>query len=146
VVGGHGSATSLASVESTTDRDQVAAEITLTADPTSAAAARAFVTATLRDWGLETTTDIAVLLADELVTNAIVHAGSELGVTVVAHARQLRVNVSDASHALPVVQEEEGHLRESGRGLHLVDALATAWGVIPHAAGKTVWFELARSR
>ena len=50
---------------------------------------------------------------------------------------------SDASHALPVLQEEDGHLRESGRGLHLVDALATAWGVIPHAAGKTVWFELA---
>jgi anti-sigma regulatory factor (Ser/Thr protein kinase) len=121
----------------------VAAEITLEADPTSAAAARGFVTTTLRDWGLETTTDVAVLLADELVTNAILHAGSEVGLTVAMHACPLRVDVSDASDALPVLQEGDGHLRESGRGLRLVDALATAWGVIPHGVGKTVWFELA---
>ena len=53
----------------------MAAEITLRADPTSAAAARGFVTATLRDWGLEATTDVAVLLADELVTNALRESG-----------------------------------------------------------------------
>jgi anti-sigma regulatory factor (Ser/Thr protein kinase) len=121
----------------------MAAEITLKADPTSAAAARGFVSATLQDWGLEATTDVAVLLADELVTNAILHARSDIGVTVAMRARPLRVDVSDASHALPVLREGEGPLRESGRGLHLVDSLATTWGVIPHAAGKTVWFELA---
>ena len=121
----------------------MAAEITLRADPTSAAAARGFVTATLRDWGLEATTDVAVLLADELVTNAILHAKSEIGVTVALQPNPLRVDVSDASHALPVLREEDERLRESGRGLHLVETLAAAWGVIPHAVGKTVWFELA---
>jgi anti-sigma regulatory factor (Ser/Thr protein kinase) len=121
----------------------VAPEITLSADPASAAVARGFVAATLQDWGLQTTTDVAVLLTDELVSNAILHAGSEIGVTVAMQASPLRVDVSDASAELPVPRDSDDYLRASGRGLHLVDALATDWGVIPRAAGKTVWFELA---
>ncbi len=120
----------------------MAAEITLRAEATSAATARGFVAATLQEWGLETSTEVAVLLTDELVTNAIVHAASESGVTIALRTQPLRVDISDASPALPVLRNGEGHLRDSGRGLHLVDALATAWGVIPRTAGKTVWFEL----
>ena len=118
-------------------------ETTLSPVPASAAAARRFVATSLDEWGQQRITEVAVLLTDELVTNAILHAGSDVSVTVAMHDGGLRVDVSDASRHLPEWLDDEPHLGESGRGLHLVDALATAWGVRPHSGGKTVWFELA---
>ncbi len=56
--------------------------------------------------------------------------------------RELLIEVTDRSLAPPAPTLVE-HTRESGRGLHLVESLATRWGWRPLATGKVVWFALA---
>lgn len=85
--------------------------------------------------------DIAVLLTDELVTNAVLHAGGNFTLTAEMGYHILRVAVADASPIAPsvLVQDPE---REHGRGMAIVEALATDWGTERGDTGKTVWFEL----
>jgi anti-sigma regulatory factor (Ser/Thr protein kinase) len=85
--------------------------------------------------------DVAELLTSELATNAIIHAASgfELDIEV---DRRIRVEVRDAGGGRPAVLQA-GPRDGSGRGLGLVQALSSAWGVIPSSPGKTVWYELA---
>jgi anti-sigma regulatory factor (Ser/Thr protein kinase) len=112
--------------------------------PTSAAEARRFVSRALRsvDPG---TREISVLLTSELVTNALLYAQGRivLRVTPVDHA--WRVGVHDGSHQ-PINPRHVGLEATSGRGLALVEQLATAWGVEVHGDddGKEVWFEVPR--
>jgi anti-sigma regulatory factor (Ser/Thr protein kinase) len=82
------------------------------------------------------------LLVNEVVTNAVVHGGSSIYLEIyVFAAYAVRVEVFDASFDLPEMQSllPDG---QSGRGLHLVDALANKWGARRRADGKVVWFEL----
>ncbi len=84
-----------------------------------------------------------VLLANELVTNAILHARGDILLAVELAPGKVRIQVTDQSSQLPV---HRGGVEEatSGRGLELVDALATAWGVEPMSDdGKQVWCEVA---
>ena len=87
--------------------------------------------------------DTAALLTTELVSNAIRHTRDELTLTVRVEPGRLRVGVSDSSHRRPQLVQV-GERDTSGRGLHLVEALADRWGVEPddRGLGKTVWFEL----
>lgn len=118
------------------------ATIRLSPHPTSAREAREFVAGTLRRWGRRDQTEAAVLLTSELVTNAIVHARSQVAVTMRMAGEGLRISVLDESTDQPVLQSGTDQLA-SGRGLTLVEALAASWGVDPEGRGKTVWFELA---
>jgi anti-sigma regulatory factor (Ser/Thr protein kinase) len=121
---------------------RVNVETQLAADPISARAARQLIEAALQRWGDDDSTEVAALLTTELVTNAIVHARTDFGLRVGTDQRRLRVEVSDSSRDPPrLIPIEEA--REHGRGLHLVDALSTSWGVDWTADGKSVWFELA---
>jgi len=87
--------------------------------------------------------DTAALLLSEVVTNAVVHAQSPAEIEVRADEPLLWVGVRDtASHRWPIRQPMNVGAA-SGRGLHLVAALATAWGALTHGdGGKTVWFSL----
>src|SRR5687768_3904936 len=85
--------------------------------------------------------DEAVLLVSELVTNAVMHARTALTLRLRAEAGQLRVEVDDHDERLPVLSESN-HESERGRGLHLLESVASRWGVTPRAGGKTVWFEV----
>lgn len=111
-------------------------------EATSARRARRFVDATLRSWACDEVTEVATLLASELVTNALLHAGGAVHVEVSRTPGAVRVEVHDAGHGAPIVRDASERA-ESGRGLALVDALAAAWGVSPCRHGKTVWFEVA---
>lgn len=89
--------------------------------------------------------EVVALLTSEVVTNAIVHGAGEsfeLGVTCLPHA--CRVEVCDGSRCLPSLGRSSTDDAEHGRGLNLVDELATDWGVRPvdDRAGfeKAVWF------
>lgn len=88
--------------------------------------------------------DIARLLTTEVVTNAVVHGVGKVGLVVAVSRHVLRVEVSDDSPALPVPVPRTSPLQHGGRGLHILTAMATAWGVEPRRGrpGKTVWFEL----
>ncbi|MFD7442545.1 ATP-binding protein [Streptomyces sp. NPDC059909] len=117
--------------------------------PRSAGRARAFLAEQATEWKLpEATTETAVLLLSELVTNACHHArvspGREVWTRCELRDETLRVEVSDASDVLPWLREAAPD-EESGRGLALVAALADAWGAHPRACGigKTVWFEVS---
>ena len=117
---------------------------TLPPTPESATLARWLVIDLLRDTLPEDSLDTAALLTTELVSNAIRHTRDELVLSVRLEGGDLRVGVADSSHRRPqLVQVAERDT--SGRGLHLVDALAARWGVEPdeRGLGKTVWFELA---
>lgn len=135
-------------------RDDLVASAAYQPEPTAAAAARRFVRDTLQSWvaagdsadgnGL---VDDAVLLTSELVTNAVVHAGTPVQVTCKLTAGEVEVVVSDAhpNRLVPEPAESEHSAAErtSGRGLLLPAALASAWGVTYGQAAKAVWFRLA---
>ncbi|HEY1633250.1 MAG TPA: ATP-binding protein [Acidimicrobiales bacterium] len=116
--------------------------ISLSPHPTGALAARQFVEGTLRRWGRGDLSETAALLSSELVTNVIIHARSEMIVGIDLDDRRLRVTVFDGSNKPPRHSETLPPLEAHGRGLQVVDALATSWGVNEGIRGKSVWFEL----
>jgi two-component sensor histidine kinase len=88
------------------------------------------------------TVDTALLLVSELVTNAVVHAESPLILQIEVARPHVRVSVEDCSAERPRPRAA-GAEDANGRGLWLVDALATAWGCHgTEAGGKRVWFEV----
>jgi signal transduction histidine kinase len=87
---------------------------------------------------------IVVLLASELVSNAVKHANAALiEIRCEVVSRSVRVEVADAGPGfgtIPSVLEPD---RVGGWGLHLVDELSTRWGVVD-TTGARVWFEIDR--
>ena len=121
-------------------------ELRLAPTPTAAAAARRFVRDTLQSWGLAPSdselSDQAQLLADELITNAAVHAQTDLRLRLELGGELLHVAVRDLDRRLPrpLPDDPQG---EGGRGLRLVEQIATTWGAQPHpGGGKVVWCTL----
>jgi hypothetical protein len=110
----------------------------LAPQPTAPRAARNFVTGTLLDWGLDTLVPSAALTVSELVTNSVVHAGTDIALSVAFNLRRVRLTVRDNSPALP--RWPYAHLDLHGRGLSVVAGLSRASGVLPTAeGGKVVW-------
>ncbi len=107
-------------------------------EPTRSAVPRArwFVAAALRAAGLSHSP--ADLLTSELASNAVDHSITPFEVSVLI-GDEVRVEVVDGSAAVPV-RVTAAPDAERGRGLWVVDALASAWSVEPSARGKTVWF------
>ena len=105
--------------------------------------ARRFVERTLADWELPELSELAALLASELVTNAILHAHSGVQLSISLADDRVRVDVRDEGDGEPARRDTVVGAT-SGRGLTLVDTLALDWGVVGHGLGKSVWFELAR--
>ena len=117
-------------------------------EPSAAAAARRFVRETLISSGLPVDHDAisdAVLLTSELVTNAVVHAGTPVQLTCRLNGTNIEVSVLDR-HPARVIPDPPGATavvdRPSGRGLLLPAALSASWGVTYAASAKAVWFRL----
>jgi anti-sigma regulatory factor (Ser/Thr protein kinase) len=147
-------------------RDDLVATAAYQPVPAAAAAARRFVRDTLSSWELagehagpgeraewaqrDALVDDAVLLTSELVTNAVLHAGTPVQVTC-----RLLGDLSDGAVEIAVLDRRPTQLRPdrphtaaeaaertNGRGLQLPSELATAWGVTYARAAKAVWFRL----
>ncbi|MFJ2650720.1 SpoIIE family protein phosphatase [Streptomyces sp. NPDC087420] len=113
----------------------------------SVATARAFVRDTLQGWGYSDVVDDAVVLTSELVTNAVVHAGTSADVLCLRTEDGVRVEVADRYPEREVPIQGTGHAfaspdSENGRGLLLCAALASRWGVEYTPTYKQVWFQL----
>jgi anti-anti-sigma factor len=110
--------------------------------PTAVRASREFVREVCDRWGLQELAEPAALLASELVTNAVVHARTAMELRVKLRGPRLHVDVRDQDPNLArLLAAKEGGDR--GRGLAIVDQVASAWGVRQRkAGGKTVWFTL----
>jgi anti-sigma regulatory factor (Ser/Thr protein kinase) len=122
----------------------MARTVELAGMPASVHSARVFTAGVLSDDGVEASVvDLAVLLVSELVTNAVVHARSGVRVTIHLDPHRVRVDVEDQGPGRPLVRPFTRD-RPNGRGLWIVDRLATEWGTERHAKRKIVWFEVAR--
>lgn len=115
-------------------------ELRLPASTDSVPAARKFARDALVNSDADV--DTVVLLVSEVVTNAILHARSDVLLAVEARGDVARVEVTDAS---PVRPRPHRFATESatGRGLRLLDQLSLRWGADAHqSGGKVVWFEV----
>ena len=116
----------------------------LDCDPAKVRVARAFVAQTLLQWDLGAHAESAVLVTSELVANAVLHARSDIRLTIRADGLEyVRVEVADENSRLPTHAACPDDAL-SGRGLGLVDIVSTAWGVTRTDVGKVVWAELGQ--
>jgi anti-sigma regulatory factor (Ser/Thr protein kinase) len=122
----------------------IEATILLPGDVTTPAAARRFVRTALESVEADPVLiETAELLTDELVTNAIVHAGAKSYLFIRAVRDVVRVEVTDPDERLPSMAAPDIDAT-GGRGLAIVNGLASAWGIERvDGGGKTVWFELS---
>jgi serine/threonine-protein kinase RsbW len=115
----------------------------------SASAVRRELALDLDLHGLDTDTiDAVTLVVSELVGNAVRHADipedGQLGIGWAVRPHEVFVAVEDPSSELPVRREAAPDAL-NGRGLAIVDALSSEWGVEPTETGKRVWAKVATS-
>jgi hypothetical protein len=125
----------------TIERDAIRSS--LASNESSPAEARRVVRAALSGWRLGALEPVACLLVTELVANVVLHTTSGSELTVRRAGRRVYVGVRDNDPRLPA-RRHRSPRAATGRGLSLVDELASAWGCDPahDGAGKIVWFEL----
>lgn len=116
----------------------------LEVSPDAARRARRLVEETLEGIAPEVL-DKAVLLTNELVTNVVVHASGPMGLEIIRAEDAVQICVSDGAHDNPVVRHP-GLTSDSGRGMAIVESVASTWGVRHTAAGKVVWFVITAPR
>lgn len=104
--------------------------------------ARELVRGLLVGAGREDLAESAVLLVSELVTNALLHAGTAIDVIAFLDDAGLRVEVTDGSRHLPVRRNYRA-TSGTGRGMRMLEQMVDGWGVYRHSVGKTVWFHMA---
>lgn len=116
-------------------------ELQLEPDRSNVALARRFVMDAIHQLGHDAAADVAELLTSEVVTNAVLHAGTTLQLRVLGEGGAIRIEVTDGSVSSPTRRHYSAEAA-TGRGLGLVEALATRWGTRAEATGKTVWFTI----
>ncbi|MFI8202921.1 SpoIIE family protein phosphatase [Streptomyces sp. NPDC085937] len=112
-------------------------------DPQALSDTRSMIRTAAGAWGARDRADEIELVADEMITNVLMHTeGSAAVILSVLDGteRRLRVEVEDSSSALPR-RREAGESGVSGRGLLLVETLTDLWGVEARGGGKCVWSE-----
>ena len=113
------------------------------AQTATVAEARRWARAVLTAWDADDLEWELSQLLTEVVTNAVLHAGTALRVVLEQDAAsgRLRCEVTDGSPARPRLRRHSADAT-TGRGLQLLESVATSWGVQAVSGGKTVWFEV----
>jgi anti-sigma regulatory factor (Ser/Thr protein kinase) len=112
-------------------------------DPETLAETRHMIRKAAGDWGARDRADEIELVADEMISNVLMHTEGSAVVTLRVlngSERRVRVEVEDSSSALPR-RREAGESGVSGRGLLLIETLTDVWGVEARGGGKCVWSE-----
>lgn len=112
--------------------------------PTAPREARRFLRRQLTSWGVgPSAVQPAELCLSEVTTNAVLHAGTSMRVTVSMHGNRCRVTVRDEGHQQVVHRRPVPAPDDvGGRGLLLVEEVSAAWGSEQSAHGTTVWFDV----
>jgi anti-sigma regulatory factor (Ser/Thr protein kinase) len=113
-------------------------ELGLTADLTELAKVRGWVRTVLRDFPASVVMT-AVMVVDELASNALRHGRAPYHVRLLTGAAKLRIEVDDGGGELA---RRRAPSDQGGRGLLLVERCAAAWGQLRRPSGKTLWAEL----
>lgn len=121
------------------------AELPLPAHPSSSRDARRWVTDRLAELGLDPLADAVELLTSEVVTNALIHAGTPMVLRVRTEGQGVRVEVRDGSPT-PPARRHYSATATTGRGVEMLDSLADDWGWRPDPEGKAVWFTVLHAR
>lgn len=133
-----------------------ARRLSLAPHPAAVPGVRRLSAEVLREWGLDGLSDTVTLLVSELVTNAVrasadggpsrtaAEPGSEVVLTLSLSKASVVIEVWD-SRPEPAALLQPDAATESGRGLLIVDALASRWGQRAADGGKVVWCEVARA-
>jgi PAS domain S-box-containing protein len=142
----------------TSAEDLASTERTFPAHPIRVSEARRVAYETFESWGMNAAeSDLACLLVSEVVTNVVLHAAvvrdprskiddfGEFTLRLRRGGAAVWVEVFDRDLRLPRLRNAGEH-DEGGRGLYLVDQLATRWGSRPTQDGKSVWFEIPTRR
>jgi anti-sigma regulatory factor (Ser/Thr protein kinase) len=106
-----------------------------TPSPSEVRAARHFAQAAAEEWGC-CSSDLS-LVVSELATNACIHAHSPFTVSLHRNGSRVLVEVTDEDPE-PAVVGPPAH-GSSGRGMQIVAALSSEWGVACRQRGKSVW-------
>lgn len=117
----------------------------LPATARSVTEARRFVLDALTNWSLDALADTAALLTSEVVTNAVLHARTTVDLVVLRLGDGVAVEVTDGSRKQPRVGQATPE-STNGRGIALLEQLASTWGVTTNRAGKTVRFTVTGDR
>jgi anti-sigma regulatory factor (Ser/Thr protein kinase) len=86
--------------------------------------------------------EVATVLTDEMLANAVRHGAPPIELSLTDSNGVLTVEVRDGGSGLPVLRALDLDA-ESGRGMHIIEALSDCWGVKQLQTGKIVWFQLA---
>jgi anti-sigma regulatory factor (Ser/Thr protein kinase) len=127
----------------------VIGSLTIAARPEMVGASRSFVAKALGE--ADPATDVAVLLASEIVTNAVLHsnsrrAGGTVTITAVEMGSGVRIDVADEGSERSIPEVKGQGCVTGGHGLLLVQTLADQWGYLRDELGTRVWFWLVRGR
>lgn len=119
------------------------------ASPRSVPDARHWVAGRLGHWDVPGVSDVAQLLVTELMSNAVRHGSGRPLVSVSVAESCIEVGVTDTDRVLPHPPNhpsgewaDASQTNQGGRGMHIVDSLATEWGTTTLKTGKCVWFQL----
>jgi anti-sigma regulatory factor (Ser/Thr protein kinase) len=123
----------------------VVGSLTIPGRPEHVCEARSFVEKCLGD--ANSAADVAVLLASETVTNAVLHSnsrrpGGTVTITVVLVGGGTRIGVTDQGSDLSTPAVKGRGCVSGGHGLFLVQTLSDQWGYVRDELGTTVWFFL----
>ncbi|MDF2255708.1 ATP-binding protein [Streptantibioticus ferralitis] len=121
----------------------------LAGDLQAAGAARQFTRSTLTGWGMPALVDNAAIIVSELLSNAMRYGlataqelpapAHPVWLGLLLRGTTVLCAVCDPGTGVPVLKEPD-HLAETGRGLHVIDALSESWGwTPPDHGGKVVW-------
>ena len=120
----------------------VAVDQVLPPEATSAGEARRLLRDALSGVDFDDSMDAAQVAVSEIVTNALVHAGTPMRFRVLLGSPGLRVELGDGSPHLPH-RRDYSEVASTGRGLHVVGEVVDSWGAYASGGGKVVWFEIA---
>jgi anti-sigma regulatory factor (Ser/Thr protein kinase) len=82
--------------------------------------------------------ELAALVTSELVTNSVIHAATQLSVSLERWQYMVKLVVEDLSFQIPKLTSLDVSL-DTGRGMHIIEKLSDAWGYELTEHGKRVW-------